>query len=208
MSKKPNKRVEHYFSRMPESKDRFGLVRTSLKGRDFEFLTSSSVFSKRQVDLGTRVLVEAMVLPSVGCVFDVGCGYGVVGIVAAALNPGLRVVMSDVNMRAVHLARRNLELNRVFRNAEVRFGSCYEPVDGLKFDCVLSNPPVSAGMDTVRSIISGSKGVLALEGSFQMVIRSKIGAKVLPEFFEETFGNCSVVGRESGYRVLMGNLVS
>ena len=207
MSKKPNKRVEHYFSRLPQSEDQIGLVRTRLRGRDFEFLTSSSVFSKRQVDLGTRVLVETMVLPSAGCVFDVGCGYGVVGIVAAVLNPGLRVVMSDVNMRAVRLARRNVELNRVLRNVEVRFGSCYEPVDGLKFNCVLSNPPVSAGMDTVRAIIFGAKGVLALGGSFQMVIRSKIGAKVLPEFFKKTFGNCNVVSRKSGYRVLMGTLI-
>jgi 16S rRNA (guanine1207-N2)-methyltransferase len=208
MSKKTNKRVEHYFSGMPESEDRFGLVRTRLRGRDFEFLTSSSVFSKRQVDLGTRVLVEAMVLPSAGWVFDVGCGYGVAGIVAAALNPSLHVVMSDVNMRAVRLARRNVELNRVSRNVEVHFGSFYEPVGDLKFNCVLSNPPISAGMETVRTIISGAKGVLELGGSFQMVIRSKIGAKVLPEFFEKTFGNCSVVARESGYRVLMGMLVS
>jgi 16S rRNA (guanine1207-N2)-methyltransferase len=207
MSKKPDKRVEHYFSRLPQSEDRFGLVRTRLRGRNFEFLTSSSVFSKRQVDLGTRILVEAMILPSSGCVFDVGCGYGVVGIVAAVINPHLGVIMSDVNMRAVRLARRNVELNRVLHNVEVRFGSCYEPVVGLKFNCVLSNPPVSAGMDTVRAIISGAKGMLALGGSFQMVIRSKIGAKMLPELFEKTFGNCDVVARKSGYRVLMGMLV-
>lgn len=207
MSRKPSKRVEHYFSERPKSEERFGLIRTSLRGRDFEFLTSSSVFSKRQVDLGTRVLVEAMVLPSEGCLLDVGCGYGVVGIVAAALNSGLHVVMSDVNIRAVRLARRNVELNRVLRNVEVRFGFCYEPVSGLKFDCILSNPPVSAGMNTVKAIISGARSVLGPGGSFQMVIRSKIGAKILPELFDETFGNCCVVARESGYRVLVGKMV-
>jgi 16S rRNA G1207 methylase RsmC len=159
------------------------------------------------VDLGTRVLVEAMVLPSEGCLLDVGCGYGVVGIVAAALNSDLHVVMTDVNIRAVRLARRNVELNRVLRNVEVRFGFCYEPVSGLKFDCILSNPPVSAGMNTVKAIISGASSVLGPSGSFQMVIRSKIGAKILPELFEETFGNCCVVARESGYRVLVGKMV-
>jgi len=154
------------------------------------------------------VLVEAMVLPFKGCLLDVGCGYGVVGVVAAAFNPGLRVVMSDVNMRAVRLARRNVELNRVLGNVEVRFGFCYEPVSGLKFDCVLSNPPVSAGMSTVKAIICGAKSVLSSGGSFQMVIRSKIGAKTLPELFKETFGNCCVVARESGYRVLVGKMAS
>jgi 16S rRNA G1207 methylase RsmC len=47
---------------------------------------------------------------------------------------------------------------------------------------------------------------MAADGSFQMVIRSKIGSKALPELFEETFGNCTVLARESGYRVLMGKL--
>lgn len=206
MNKKPNKRVEHYFSPKPNSEDRFGLVRTQLLGRDFEFLTSSSVFSKRQVDLGTRVLVESMLLPSEGWLLDIGCGYGVVGIVAATVNPGLRVVMSDVNIRAVRLARRNVELNRLLRNVEVRFGFCFEPVANLKFDCILSNPPVSAGMCTVKALISGTRSILNPNGSFQMVIRSKIGAKVLPDFFEETFGNCNVIARKSGYRVLMGKI--
>jgi 16S rRNA G1207 methylase RsmC len=201
--KKANRVEEHYFSSAPKSEDRLGLVRSTLCGRNFEFLTSSSVFSKTHIDLGTRVLIETMVLPSKGCVFDIGCGYGAVGIVAAALNKHLHVVMSDVNIRAVRLARRNMEINRVY-NAEVRYGYCYEPVADLRFDCILSNPPVSAGMDLVRMIISGASSVMTVDGSFQMVIRSKIGSKALPELFEETFGNCTVMARESGYRVLMG----
>jgi 16S rRNA (guanine1207-N2)-methyltransferase len=76
----------------------------------------------------------------------------------------------------------------------------------LRFNCVLSNPPVSAGMETVKAIVKQAPVVMAPKTSFQMVIRSKIGAKTLPTLFNETFGNCSVVGRESGYRVLMGNL--
>jgi len=91
-------------------------------------------------------------------------------------------------------------------NAEVRYGYCYEPVVDLRFDCILSNPPVSAGMDLVRAIIKDATSVIAADGSFQMVIRSKIGSKALPELFEETFGNCTVLARESGYRVLMGKL--
>ena len=61
---------------------------------------------------------------------DIGCGYGAVGIVAAALNPKLCVVMTDVNLRAVRLARKNVELNKI-ANAEVRYGYFYEPVERL-----------------------------------------------------------------------------
>jgi 16S rRNA (guanine1207-N2)-methyltransferase len=202
---KPKRDVEHYFSSEPKSQDRFGLIKTRLCDHKFEFLTSSSVFSKTRVDTGTQLLVESMVLPQKGCVLDIGCGYGVVGIVAGTLAKSLRIVMTDVNIRAVRLAKRNVMMNRVF-NAEVRYGYCYEPVADLRFDTVLSNPPVSAGMDTVKAIIKGAPAVMAAGGSFQMVIRSKIGAKSLPELFEATFGNCSVLSRESGFRVLIGKL--
>jgi len=204
MSKDP-KNVEHYFTSSPNSQERFGLIRTFLCGKSFEFLTASSVFSKRRVDSGTRLLIETMVLPETGCILDIGCGYGAVGITVAKLNPKLHVVMTDVNARAVRLAKKNMALNRV-ANIEVRYGFFYEPVEDLKFNSVLSNPPVSAGMETVKSIVVGAHSVMMGGGSFQMVIRSKIGAKILPTLFSETFGNCEVVSRESGFRVLMGKI--
>jgi 16S rRNA G1207 methylase RsmC len=202
-----NRNTDHYFISSPKSEERFGFVRTTLCGRKFEFLTASSVFSKRRIDLGTRLLIESMVLPHEGCVLDIGCGYGAVGIVAATVNPKLRVVMTDVNMRAVRLARRNVELNKL-TSAEVRYGYLFEPVEGLVFNCVLSNPPVSAGMKTVKAIVKGAPQVLADKGTFQMVIRSKIGSKALPFIFEETFGNVRVLARGSGFRVLLGQHVA
>ncbi|MCW4002693.1 MAG: methyltransferase [Candidatus Bathyarchaeota archaeon] len=197
------KNIEHYFASAPKSEDKFGLIRTTLRGKTFEFLTSSSVFSKRRIDQGTRILIEAMVLPQSGNVLDVGCGYGAVGIIAATVNPQLRVIMTDVNMRAVRLARQNTQLNKV-TNAEVRYGHLYEPVQDTKFNCILSNPPVSAGMETVKAIVQGAPAVMTYEASFQMVIRSKIGGKTLPAVFNQTFSNCEVLARESGYRVLIG----
>ncbi|MCW4029777.1 MAG: methyltransferase [Candidatus Bathyarchaeota archaeon] len=200
---KPPKPTEHYFTSAPKCNDQFGIIKANLLGKNFQFLTSSSVFSKRKIDNGTQILIEAMVLPKTGNVLDIGCGYGAVGIVAAATNPQLHVVLTDVNIRAVRLAKQNLSANRI-SNAEVKYGYLYEPVEGTLFNCVLSNPPVSAGMDTVKAIISQAPKVLATNGTFQMVIRSKIGAKALPALFEKTFGNCTILSRESGYRVIMG----
>ncbi len=195
---------EHYFSELPKSEEKFGIVRTYLRGKPFAFLTSASVFSKRKIDLGTRLLIETMILPQKGCVLDIGCGYGVVGITAATHKPRLRVIMTDVNMRAVRLARKNIELNKV-TNAEVRYGYLYEPVAGIEFNCILSNPPVSAGMETVRAIIKEAPKLMAHKATFQMVIRSKISGKILPSVFSDSFGNCTVLARESGYRVLMAS---
>jgi 16S rRNA (guanine1207-N2)-methyltransferase len=192
--------IEHYFTSAPTSETKLGLIRTRLRGVPFEFLTASSVFSKKRVDTGTRLLTEVMMLPETGCVLDVGCGYGAVGIAAATFNPALQVVMTDVNMRALRLARENIERNRV-ANAEVRYGYLYEPVEDLAFNCVLSNPPVSAGMETVKSIITEAPEIMAPKALLQMVVRSKISGKTLPAVISDTFGNCEVLARESGYRV-------
>lgn len=194
--------LNHYFAAHPKSKMRLGIIRTYLRGKSFEFLTASGVFSKKRVDLGTRLLIESMVLPEEGYVLDVGCGYGAVGIAADAFNPNLHVVMVDVNERAVWLARRNVEINNV-QNVVVKHGHLYEPVKDFTFNCVLSNPPVSVGMETVKAIISGSPEHMASKAIFQMVVKSKVGGKRLLTFFEEAFGNVQILARGSGYRVLM-----
>jgi len=198
-----SKGSDHYFSSLPKSEAKYGLVRAKFFGKSFEFITASSVFSKRRIDTGTQLLIESMVLPKTGLVLDIGCGYGAVGIMAAAFNSKLQVYLTDVNTRAVNLAKKNAERNRVF-NAQVRCGYLYEPLEDLKFDCILSNPPVSAGMETVKAIIRGAPKIMQPEAVFEMVIRSKIGAKLFPVLFVETFGNCTVVSRESGFRVLIG----
>lgn len=196
--KSPN----HYFEKHPKSKLRLGIIRTNLRGIPFQFLTASGVFSKKHVDLGTRVLIESMILPERGYVLDVGCGYGVVGIAVATFNPNLYVIMVDVNSRAVWLAKKNIEINHI-KNAEVRHGNLYEPIKDLTFNCILSNPPVSAGMETLKAIIFGASERLASKGFFQMVVKSKIGKERLQSFFEEAFANFKILARKSGYRVLM-----
>ncbi len=194
--------LEHYFTAKPKSKPRLGLIRTCLRKKPFEFMTASGVFSKDRVDLGTRLLIDSMVLPDEGCVLDLGCGYGAVGIAVAALNSRLSVFMVDVNIRAVRLAKKNVEINSV-RNAIVRRGSLYEPVKDLLFNCVLSNPPVSAGMNTVKAMVCETPCHMVDGASFQMVVRSKIAGSRFCKLFEDAFGNVSVLARGSGYRVLL-----
>jgi len=75
MKNKSSKPVDHYFTAAPNCDDRFGVIKASLRGRKLQFLTSSSVFSKKRIDLGTRVLIDAMVLPQTGAVLDIGCGF-------------------------------------------------------------------------------------------------------------------------------------
>ena len=192
----------HYFDRRPSSKPRLGLIRTYLRGRMFEFLTASGVFSRKRIDPGTRLLIESMILPEEGTVLDIGCGYGAVGIAAAAFNPKLRVVMTDVNERAVWLARENAKRNYV-SNVEVRRGDLYEPVKDMRFHAILSNPPISAGMRVVTPIITEAPKHLVDGGLLQIVVRTRIGGRKLRQVMEQTFGDVEVLARGGGYRVLL-----
>jgi len=198
--------MEHYFTPKPKSKLEIKLIRAYLRGRYFQFLTSSGVFSKKRIDLGTKVLVNHMILPERGYVLDIGCGYGAIGIVAAALNPNLHVVMVDVNKRAVKLAKRNVRINDV-SNIEVRCGNLYEPVRDMVFDCILSNPPISAGLATVKAMITEAPKHMRYGATLQMVVKSKIGGERLRQIFEEAFGNSNILARESGYRIIMAEKI-
>jgi 16S rRNA (guanine1207-N2)-methyltransferase len=172
---------EHYFSKNPTSPEKRGLIRTRLQGINFEFETSSGVFSHRRVDSGTRLLVESM-------------------IVAARLNHTLEVWMTDVNSRAVSLSESNTKRNGV--KATVKQGSLYEPVASVKFDLIITNPPMSAGIDAVvRPIIEGAPEHLFSGGTFQLVVQSNKGGRTLSGIIEKTFGNIKVTSRGGGFRV-------
>jgi 16S rRNA (guanine1207-N2)-methyltransferase len=194
---------DHYFSPEPASAPERGVVSAYLRGRRYRFVTATGVFSHKRIDNGTRLLVESMEVPRAGSLLDVGCGYGVVGIVAAVLEPGLRVTMTDVNRRAAALARENAAAMRL-GNVEVLEGDLYEPVGGRVFTTIVSNPPISAGMRrVVEPLVSGAVDRLEDGGLLQVVVQSNKGGRILAAFLDDHFGGHEVASRGSGYRVLV-----
>ena len=195
---------EHYFSENPTSTEERGLIISTLRGIKMEFVTSSGIFSHKRIDNGTRLLVEFMELPAKGRLLDLGCGYGVIGTTAALINPLLEVTMTDVNARAVSLAAENVSRNRA-KNASARLGSLYEPVNAIKFDLVVTNPPISAGITrVVEPIINGAPVHLNSGGSLQLVVQSNKGGRTVTGLIEEAFGEAQILAKGGGYRVLKG----
>jgi 16S rRNA G1207 methylase RsmC len=195
---------EHYFSENPTSTEERGLIISTLRGIKMEFVTSSGIFSHKRIDNGTRLLVEFMELPAKGRLLDLGCGYGVIGTTAALINPLLEVTMTDVNARAVSLAAENVSRNRA-KNASARLGSLYEPVNAMRFDLVVTNPPISAGITrVVEPIINGAPLHLNSGGSLQLVVQSNKGGRTVTGLIEEAFGEAQILAKGGGYRVLKG----
>ncbi len=196
---------EQYFAARPTSRRRPETVSAVLHGRTFVFSTDAGVFSAGGIDRGTEILVQSLRLDPGAQVLDLGCGYGVLGIVAASLAPNGRIVMTDLNARAVELARRNVHTNAV-PHADVRLGEFYAPVAGERFDAILTNPPIRAGKDVVFRIIDEAPSHLKPAGSLWMVARTRQGAKSFEARMAGLFGGCETVARGSGYRVLRSSV--
>lgn len=192
---------EHYFSAQPQAARRPRTVTVALRGREYVFVTDAGVFSRGRVDKGTRLLIEHLPLPAAGPVLDLGCGYGPVGVVVAAESPAARVLMVDVNERAVELARANLRRNGI-DNAEAVAGDGFAAAGGRRFSLIASNPPIRAGKRVVYAWVEEARRRLLPGGRLVMVARTSQGAKSLARKMEEVFGNVSELAKGSGYRVL------
>ena len=191
---------EQYFSRRPRAAPRPREFRAVLRGRALTFRTDSAVFSRTQVDRGTELLIDTLDVRPGESLLDLGCGYGPIGLAVAAAVEGARVVMTDVNRRAVALARGNAERNGL--RVDVREGTLYGPVAGLEFDHIASNPPIRAGKAVVHGIVEGAPAHLLAGGSLWLVARTRQGAPSLREKMEAMFGNADIVARGGGFQVL------
>lgn len=169
------------------------------EGQSFRFLTDRGVFSKTRLDYGTEVLIQSMLKRVQGTLLDLGCGYGPVGVILGKLT-GRAVVMSDVNERAVDLARRNAERNRV--KATVIASDGFSALEKT-FDTILLNPPIRAGKEVIYRLFADAREHLSPAGQFAIVIQKKQGADSARKELERLFGNCETIERSAGFHVLL-----
>ncbi len=171
-----------------------------------QVFTAAGVFSPKRVDKGTEILIDSAIIPKEGMVLDLGCGYGIVGLVIAHENPHLVVVMSDVNPRCVKLARMNVKKNNL-TNARVVVSDGFANVPEV-FDTIVQNPPQAAGKDVCLGMIRGSFDHLKTGGSLQIVGRHNVGGRSLEKMMKEIFKNVEVREKKSGYWVYVSRKIT
>lgn len=172
-------------------------------GKKFTFLTDNGVFSKDGLDFGSRLLLESIPLEDVGGkVLDMGCGYGVFGIIIGKLTSA-NIDMVDVNLRALHLTQRNIKENNV-SNINVYESNVYENIS-CKYSSIITNPPIRAGKKIVYEIVMGAKDYLEKDGNLFLVIRKEQGAKSLISDLEKEY-NVQVLNKKKGFFIVRCSL--
>ncbi|MDU7361420.1 MAG: methyltransferase [Propionibacteriaceae bacterium] len=89
------------------------------------------------VSPASTTLAQLTMRTQVGAALDLGTGCGVQSLHLA--QHADHVVATDVNRRALEMARQSAELTGV--DIDFRDGSLFEPVAGERFDLIVSNPP-------------------------------------------------------------------
>lgn len=152
------------------------------------------------MDHGTQVLLETLEGEDIhGKVLDLGCGYGPVGVVIKTLFPKTEMTSCDVNPRAVELTALNAKKNHVSLETVVSDG--FEKIQA-NYDIVITNPPIRAGKKVIYKMFDDAYLHLETGGTLYVVIRKAQGAESAIKKLKDTFGNCEMIQRKSGYWVL------
>ncbi len=159
------------------------------------------VFSRDDLDEGTRLLLEVLTVRPGEQALDLGCGYGVVALHMALAGPTGDVTLVDVDSLACQCARETLARNGIA--APVVHGDGLAAVPGRRFTLIASNPPFHAGHDVslemTAAFIAESYEALERNGRLVLVANRFL---TYQRMLEERFGQVEVLARTPAYQVL------
>ena len=173
-------------------------ITAELLGRNYNFQTRPGIFSRKEIDAGTLLLIETTDIRESDTVLDLGCGYGPLGIVAAHIAHKGNVHMVDTNIRAIRCARYNIAANGC-HNAQAHVSDGFEAVNGIDFDVIFSNPPTHSGKDVILPFIRGSHRQLKFNGRIFLVVTKP---QAYLGMLQQTFGNAEIIRQGERHTVL------
>lgn len=145
-------------------------IEITIKNIDLKFNSSDKLFSPRNVDIGTLYMIDEVNFENESKILDLGCGYGVVGILAAKIIGEDKVVMCDIDSEAVELSKHNAILNNV-ENINIIQSDGLKNIVDKDFSMILSNPPYHTDFSVAKHFIESGFYKLALNGKFIMVTK-------------------------------------
>ncbi|MGD8742010.1 MAG: methyltransferase [Granulosicoccaceae bacterium] len=163
------------------------------------FYTTWGLFSPREIDEGSKLLLKYIEIADDADCFDLGCGYGPLGITLAKLAPNGRTLMADKDFVAVDYANRNIRANNI-ANAEAILSNAFDQVGDRKFDCIVSNIPAKVGKELLQIILHDAKAHLKPGGQLYVVTVTGL-RQFMKRHMDEIFGNYRKLKQGRNYTV-------
>lgn len=120
------------------------VMTVELRGRKLRLQLDDRIFARGRLDPATRMLAEVFEVPPNAAVLDLGSGSGLLGILAALLEPSSQVSLVDSDPLAIEVSRQNAALNGV-ANVGFYLSDVLQGLPDQTFDLVLVNPPFHRG---------------------------------------------------------------
>ena len=189
--------MSHYFTNDDiESKEK--KINVKVADLDLKFITDNGTFSKKGLDFGTRTLIENINIKNIeGDVLDLGCGWGPIGITIAKSQKA-NIDMTDINERALNLARKNAKLNNVKVN--IYQSNAFENIDKM-YDYIVTNPPIRVGKEILYNLLFSSLDHLKENGKLYLVVNKNQGAKTLMKDLSDK-AKITLVVKNKGFYII------
>ena len=173
-----------------------------LRGFPFSFHTTWGIFSPREIDEGTRLLLDYLKVEEEDDCLDIGCGYGPIGMVMASLAPAGQTWMVDRDFTAVEYAQKNIEVNRI-GNCRALLSNGYDQLPKTQtYDVVASNIPAKVGKEMLHILLHDTVSRLNPGGRFYVVTVNGL-RKFMQRNFQDFFGNYKKLKQGAHYTVAM-----
>jgi len=176
-----------------------------LEGSDYLISNHANVFSRDSLDIGTRFFLQHLPARQDACdIIDLGCGNGLLGLMAAERNPAATVHFVDESFMAVASAKENFY--RAFgqeRNATFRVGDGLTDFEPDSADLILCNPPFhqhnTVGDQIAISMFKQSRKILKKGGELWVIGNRHLNYHVN---LNRLFGKHSVVASNAKFVIL------
>ncbi len=175
-------------------------IQKELRGFPLKLFSTWGLFSPKDVDAGTELLLHSVEIAPDAVSLDLGCGYGAIGITLAKLSPSGHVHMIDKDYVAVEYARKNAKINNL-KNFDAYLSNGFEKVpEGITFDVIVSNLPAKVSKELFLIMLLEAKNHLKPGGKFYVVTISGL-KEFIKRNFQEVFGNYEKVAHGKTYTV-------
>jgi 16S rRNA (guanine1207-N2)-methyltransferase len=175
----------------------------TLCGQHFTFHTTWGVFSPREIDEGSRMLLDYMEIGESDDCLDLGCGYGPIGMTMARLAPRGKTVLVDKDFVAVDYANKNIQINGI-GNAEAILSNGLAGLGQQKFDVIASNIPAKVGNEMLYLFLYDALERLKPGGRLYVVTITGL-RQFFKRTFNDLFGNYDKLKQGKSYTVAVAH---